>query len=448
MYKLEIKLKQHTPLIHFQHDQEGATLRASEIKPKLDKYIIDLIGWGKVKENEWQIKTAGKNDEKKSLNYKLSIESPKEKELWPFDIVKKDREGNPIRDERGRVKKERFPLYFGNVSRDVTSHKKLIFFPKGLITFTLCSINDELLDKIRENICSFFACTTFGTRQSKGFGCFYPVSWKMNNQHEESAFPKLDSNQFNNNYYFVFKPNGFDRWHKYQNLFTTIDFFYKTMRSGINQSPFYFKSLIFHYALDEINKQYYDKRKIRQFYQHFKPNKTKDRGEESENKNCRSWNQEIDSKSRLYRDMLGLSCSQTWQYYNAMVIKESAGVNDRKIERFKSPITFVPLEMEDNSFLVIIQPSNIPDAYKGQSFSIKSVRAKSGMIFNGINEGEKIEMKTPEKFDIIDYLSYVFNGKGKSIAINQLKLNSNKEHFISKILLPIYESLHSPSLVI
>ena len=40
MKKLTIKLKQHTPLIHFQHDEYGATLRASEVKPKLDKYII------------------------------------------------------------------------------------------------------------------------------------------------------------------------------------------------------------------------------------------------------------------------------------------------------------------------------------------------------------------------------------------------------------------------
>ncbi len=58
MNKLEIKLKQHTPIIHFQHWETGATLRASELKPKLDKYLIKyafkedfdqfkeyLIGW-------------------------------------------------------------------------------------------------------------------------------------------------------------------------------------------------------------------------------------------------------------------------------------------------------------------------------------------------------------------------------------------------------------------
>ena len=43
MYKLEFTLKQHTPLIHFQHDQAGATLRATEVKPKLDKFLRETL---------------------------------------------------------------------------------------------------------------------------------------------------------------------------------------------------------------------------------------------------------------------------------------------------------------------------------------------------------------------------------------------------------------------
>ena len=39
MYKIEFKLKQHTPIIHFQPNDDGATLRASELKPKFDTYL-------------------------------------------------------------------------------------------------------------------------------------------------------------------------------------------------------------------------------------------------------------------------------------------------------------------------------------------------------------------------------------------------------------------------
>ena len=76
MHKLEIKLKQHTPLIHFQHDQEGATLRASEVKPKLDRFILSKLGDGNyeagtkiAKEKGWLV---GKGDHP-SLNYKMTI---------------------------------------------------------------------------------------------------------------------------------------------------------------------------------------------------------------------------------------------------------------------------------------------------------------------------------------------------------------------------------------
>lgn len=36
-------LRQHTPMIHFQHKQAGATLRPSELKSKLDRFIIGKL---------------------------------------------------------------------------------------------------------------------------------------------------------------------------------------------------------------------------------------------------------------------------------------------------------------------------------------------------------------------------------------------------------------------
>jgi hypothetical protein len=44
MQTIYFKVKQHSPLIHFQHQQERATLRASEVKPKLDRFIINKYG--------------------------------------------------------------------------------------------------------------------------------------------------------------------------------------------------------------------------------------------------------------------------------------------------------------------------------------------------------------------------------------------------------------------
>ena len=80
MKTLTVTLKQHTPLIHFQHDQYGATLRASEVKPKLDRFIFSLLEEGKeeAKRRGW---TKG-NDRTLSLNYKLKIKSSVEDQLY------------------------------------------------------------------------------------------------------------------------------------------------------------------------------------------------------------------------------------------------------------------------------------------------------------------------------------------------------------------------------
>lgn len=76
MNKLVVKLKQHTPLIHFQHSQEGATLRASEVKPKLDKYIIKKVfddDWDKCKEYLIGYKKSKKEDDKEKKEDEIKL---------------------------------------------------------------------------------------------------------------------------------------------------------------------------------------------------------------------------------------------------------------------------------------------------------------------------------------------------------------------------------------
>jgi hypothetical protein len=183
MYKLEIKLKQHTPLIHFQHDQEGATLRASEVKPKLDKFLLMRLGQGnyqtgiaQAKTNGWLI---GKGDHP-ALDYKMRIEAKAFKDI---SIVKPqkvkgvqqyddfDRElyttnNYPDNDASlimsnigGRVSEEVFNMVIAN-------HVKMIVISK----------EDRLISEIQRHICLFIGRTSFGNRISKGFGSFEVIS--------------------------------------------------------------------------------------------------------------------------------------------------------------------------------------------------------------------------------------------------------------------------------
>ena len=74
-----ITLNQITPMIHFQHSDYGACLRASDVKPRLDKFIISKnggLGDCKTKHREWFIDP----DTNDALNYRMTIsigEDPK-----------------------------------------------------------------------------------------------------------------------------------------------------------------------------------------------------------------------------------------------------------------------------------------------------------------------------------------------------------------------------------
>lgn len=178
IHKLEVKLKQHTPLIHFQHDQEGATLRASEVKPKLDKYIIE------------QLKESGKYDEgvqdgwikskgdKIWLDYHMKIETS-EPINYSMDVLNEtDRNRNQKRDEIGRplYKTPNYPdnqnsLIMGNMGGRIQEEVlNFVMFKK--VAIILLFRNKELCDKVKASIFAFFIKNNFGNRTSKGFGSF------------------------------------------------------------------------------------------------------------------------------------------------------------------------------------------------------------------------------------------------------------------------------------
>lgn len=160
MHKLEIKLKQHTPLIHFQHDQEGATLRASEVKPKLDKYIIKhtfynsfdeckqfLVGYDPKKPDAQKGKfKAGY----RALNYKMRIEASGQKYEHKIKIIN------------------------ANKMAVVFQHIQLtIFCPHAL------------QPHITDNLPIFFVANNFGFRQSKGYGSFTIEEMRLDGEKQQ-----------------------------------------------------------------------------------------------------------------------------------------------------------------------------------------------------------------------------------------------------------------------
>jgi len=277
-FRLNFTLKQHTPIIHFQSDQSGATLRATELKPKLDRFLLENVEGIPFKENA---------NGSKSLDYKVKIEA--------------DLSHNKEIDARN-------PLFFGNMGegeqKEFKEHSK---------TFKIefFSFNLEVLEAIKNNFESFLANTNFGTRQSKGFGGFY-----LKKPFDKSLIP-FDVYSFS---------SSSTRWQE------DIKLFYAFLRQGINLpnrqgTRFYAKPAIFLYA--KSKGWTWDKKAIKE---HFFADKLR---EQQTKYNSESPVNYGSSKKYILRDLFGLSSEQSWMSYRATVKKET-----KNIDRFKSPITF------------------------------------------------------------------------------------------------------------
>ena len=166
LFQLTFTLKQHTPLIHFQHDQHGATLRATELKPKLDKFLIQQMGGWEQVPKAWKIPS--QDTDIQALNYKIKILANSKNEHVSGVIE------NYYRDRRGNTRREKFPSFFGLMGEDGGRDSKAFTF-YDQITVSIFCLQEKLLDKIKNGLGTFFIKTNFGNRQSKGFGSFYPA---------------------------------------------------------------------------------------------------------------------------------------------------------------------------------------------------------------------------------------------------------------------------------
>lgn len=380
MKVLKVTLKQHTPLIHFQYDQYGATLRASEFKPRFDKYLIQTIErdnydyWKKflvgsivgerkdetagtltqrsLEERDKKIKKRFEDENFRALDYKLKI----------------------ITSGSTSQEMESLPMYFANQGN--VEYKYDVYSQKDII-LEFSSFHEELLELIKKHFNDFLARTNFGSRQTKGYGSFY-----RKGEEPEKA-----------NYHFIVKTSDPTI------LFKSISDFYAVIRSGINDG-LYIKSALFKY-LKEHNRQW-DKRSIKGFFYQ----KSEIKAEQTAHSEADSPLVEVNPGSRImYRELLGLSTSELWLKKGATLTREN-----KEIQRFKSPILFKPIYVEEGEksyYKVFIYLTPIPQEIRGKAFEIK---------WSLVTESETMYMS--DFFQIEDYFKWILDNKSNLVTIS------------------------------
>lgn len=214
--QLTVTLRQHTPILHFQHNQSGATLRATEVKPKLDRLLIKKLGKEAVK--AWLIGDGSQE----ALDYKIRFVNGKYRSDIPLGTQTKNREGRT----KYFTDPEMFPQALANMGGKDSADELKHFRMYETVRMEIFSFHADLLSELKKIIPAFFATHNFGNRQSKGFGSFYldlkdplyldPVK-ALRSVFKESLV------------YWAIEPGLL-----IDDLFSDIDILYRMMKSGFN----------------------------------------------------------------------------------------------------------------------------------------------------------------------------------------------------------------------
>lgn len=355
MARKVVRLNQHTPMLHFQHNQKGACLRASELKPKLDKFLLSLSSSGDFE----KFKIEGTD----ALDYKLRVKPGNKRDL-------------------AKIGDAAYSCYFGNIGDNENKE----FVKYDWIDLDFFSYYDTLIEKIVRELPEFLQLNNFGTRQSKGFGSFYIAEDFVGNK---ELYSKSDLNFDNSWRYFDLECDEDEK-----ELFTLIELFYKTLRSGINlKDRLYFKPFIETYAYSKGIQ--WEKKTIKDQL----INNVKDKSK---------------IEKKIVKDIMGLSVSEKWGSAG-MIRKESTASNENKMERFKSPIIFKPIKI-NNKFRVYFKAasiSKISEKFWNHEFLIKK-------------GSDSIKLETISDFNFEEFFNFAFETDLADYIKKHSKENTDK----------------------
>jgi len=275
-FKLSFTLKQYTPIIHFQSDQAVATLRASELKPKFDRFLIAL--------KHPDIKPLKGTQGEKYFDYKVKI-TTKDWNIKNFDKFP--------------------PLYFARDNKQLSSAQ---------LTVEFISFNTKLIEVMQTEFPKFLAITNFGSRSSKGYGSFWdektmPTSFVS---YAKKYYPKI--------YKLDTKVNE-KNWEK------IVGDFYKLLKMGNNHGGYKKAYLWEYFAKDGIR---WEKRQIKKEFPTLAVSKNANTPIDTLDPKEENY--------RFIRSMLGLA--GYYEFRTPSVEKVTITCNNKNIKRMRSPIEF------------------------------------------------------------------------------------------------------------
>lgn len=408
--KIEYKLKQETPMIHFQWDEVGACLRASEVKPKLDKFIIEDMG-GKEK-----IKNDIAKNGPQSEYFDIFVHTPKDIngeyqiEKWALNYKLKINHKGKIETQNSG---DLGPYFAGNMQGGI----KKSLFCKGDIEFTIICFIEKIQSVINEpdKIESFFLLNNFGTRQNRGLGCFSLSNYDSN---KHSNLFK-DKNVYKIDYSNV---SGAD----YNMILHDGNLLYQFLKSGMNFGKTYVKSFLTYYCSE--NKIVGEKAVL-------KANGISPAVYKSKNEKFKPKNPNTNKAGFYIRALLGMAESIEYiddlekndndievpRKVKGKIVKDTVSISSETIQRIPSPIRY---SIHNNVLYIILE--EIDTSIYGEKVTFK-VKTDCDSNFKPERESKDIWIPSKGQIDLSDlieqYVKYV--NKDTEFATKMKNRNDN-----------------------
>ena len=358
-WQKEYKLVQHTPLIHFQHSEPHACLRATEVKPKLDRFLIEQLEKDyRFGDGRWKKWFVGDGSQQ-SFDYMMRI-TPNSEQVERTQSIERAiarAEHRPPNANLHEIHKN----YFGNMASEKKreekkkaireTFKESLFYKDGL-TLTIRCFIPELLTLIDEHIRGFFMMHNFGTRQRKGFGSFtVDISTEPN---EPKGFDLVG--KYCPNAYYCKLDNDVNA----DALLDAVWVISAFLRSGFNRGEGnYVRGFVFRYFQREKNplandKAFVKQKVLRNVYD-----------EATRGEHLHPYGNNV--RYRYVRGLLGTNeNSRFCRAPNAHTpVYDIYTHSAEGIERFPSPLLFKPIGK-----FVFILPQKMPDEIFGSEFYI------------------------------------------------------------------------------
>lgn len=393
-YRKTFVLRQQTPMIHFQYADRGAIIRASEFKPKLDKFLVKKKGGENPMPGSWLLEQTDEN-KPAALNYKVRIwtagkpeisqKAEYTKELNNWEKLHHGTKNN-LKDKKADLRKK-YPkaqingMYFGNMGNDTTTYKETIFFTEDIYVEIQCFVKG-LLAYISDNMAEFMLVTNFGTRQSKGFGSFALMDDTidpcniLSSNHYEYIYGIVKDDKKGKNYK-----------DKMLNIAAAV---YAVMKGGINRS------------YDRVTRQYDNDKYIKGYIQrrYLDDSRKKQTGSDKAfmkskvitaqnsrwiEKKCDNY--EAYSEFEYVRALLGTADHID---FRDNLRKGTVQIKNKDIERFRSAIqitvwgNYIFLIMKDKEYINHILNKEFTFSYRNKSGRIKTpAQFDAGIFLNG-----------------------------------------------------------------